>query len=193
VPIDGCYLRWEPDRATVIGMCPLDIVGLDPRSGGLLVGLMVPTSRGRLSIRSPEARTEPELGFQMLRDERDRDRMRQAIRHAAKILDHPAIASIAAGLPTIPLDSDQELDQWLIANCGPFTHAAGTCRMGDESDPRSVVDTSCRVIGVEGLRVADASILPSLSSAPPHLTVVMIAEHLARLLLSPETPPTPTR
>jgi choline dehydrogenase-like flavoprotein len=58
--------------------------------------------------------------------------------------------------------------------------------MGDSGDPRSVVDSTCRVIGVEALRVADASIIPSLPSALPLLTVVMIAEHLARRLEEPD-------
>jgi 5-(hydroxymethyl)furfural/furfural oxidase len=187
VPIAGCFLRSQQDSATAIGMCPLDILGLDTRTGGLLVALMRPNSRGRLVIRSPDACAEPELKFRMLSEERDRRSLRQAIHHAAEILSHHAIAAI--GDPVAPpTHSDRELDRWLIANCAPFTHVAGTCRIGHRSDQRSVVDAVCRVVGVEGLRVADASILPSLPSAAPHLTIVMIAEHLARLLRSRNGP-----
>jgi 5-(hydroxymethyl)furfural/furfural oxidase len=54
--------------------------------------------------------------------------------------------------------------------------------MGSSSDPRSVVDDKCRVIGVSGLRVVDASIMPSLPRAPTHLTAVMVAEHIAQCI-----------
>jgi choline dehydrogenase len=170
-------------------MCPLDIVGLDTHHGGLLVAHLRPFSRGRLLLRSADPHAEPQLDFRMLSDARDRRSLRQATRHAAQILEHKAIASISTS-PVVPLpNSEDELDQWLLASCQPFTHAAGTCRMGGAGDPRSVVDPTCRVIGVQALRVADASILPSLPSAAPLLTVVMLAEHLARRLdATPDRP-----
>ena len=67
----------------------------------------------------------------------------------------------------------------LMAECSEFWHACGTCRMGAANDPRSVVDPDCRVIGVEGLRVVDASVMPEIPRANTHLTTVMIAEHIA--------------
>ena len=67
----------------------------------------------------------------------------------------------------------------MAANCFDSQHAAGTCRMGSRSDPRSVVDPDCRVIGVDGLRVIDCSIMPEIVRSNTHLPVVMIAELMA--------------
>ena len=63
-----------------------------------------------------------------------------------------------------------------------YVHAAGTCRMGTPGDPAAVVDTECRVIGFERLRVCDASVMPDVPRANTHLTTVAIAEGLARLM-----------
>jgi choline dehydrogenase len=67
----------------------------------------------------------------------------------------------------------------MLANCFDVQHAAGTCRMGASTDRNAVVDPLCRVIGVEGLRVIDASIVPEMVRANTHLTAVMIGEHMA--------------
>jgi 5-(hydroxymethyl)furfural/furfural oxidase len=70
-------------------------------------------------------------------------------------------------------------DQWILAHCFDVQHAAGTCRMGAATDRNAVVDPLCRVIGVNGLRVIDASIVPEMVRANTHLTAVMIGEHMA--------------
>ena len=76
-------------------------------------------------------------------------------------------------------NSSNQLRSWIIDNaCGSW-HASGTCRIGDPSDRRAVVDPAARVIGIEGLRVVDASIMPSLISGNTMLTTVMMAEKIA--------------
>ena len=70
----------------------------------------------------------------------------------------------------------------MFAECSDAQHASGTCRMGAADDPRSVVDPECRVIGCTGLRVIDASIMPTVVRANMHLTTVMIAEKMAESL-----------
>ncbi len=77
---------------------------------------------------------------------------------------------------------DAALDDWLFAECSDAQHASGTCRMGDPADPRAVVDPECRVIGCTGLRVIDASIMPTVPRANTHLTTVAIAEKMADVL-----------
>ena len=67
----------------------------------------------------------------------------------------------------------------MMANCFDSQHGAGTCRMGAASNPRSVVDPECRVIGLEGLRVIDCSVMPEIVRANTHLSTVMIAEKMA--------------
>jgi len=70
-------------------------------------------------------------------------------------------------------------DAGLRAAVGDYVHAVGTCRMGSTEDDDAVVDTSCRVIGYEGLLVCDASVMPTVPRANTHLPTVMIAERIA--------------
>jgi choline dehydrogenase len=86
----------------------------------------------------------------------------------------------ADGRQPSDLANDREIDDWLLTHCADGAHAAGTCRMGSPDDRRSVVDPNCRVLGVDGLRVADASVMPEICRANTHLTTVMIAEQLAQ-------------
>jgi len=80
------------------------------------------------------------------------------------------------------LDSDRELDRWLRREVGTTHHVSGTCRMGPASDPMNVIDERGRVHGVEGLRVADASIMPDCVRANTNATVMMIGERMADIL-----------
>ena len=81
---------------------------------------------------------------------------------------------MALTTPVDDLDTDADIDSWLLANVNDYVHAAGTCAMG------SVVDTNCRVIGYDGLRVCDASVMPDIPRANTHLTTVAIAERLIK-------------
>ena len=144
-------------------------------------------SRGRLRITSRDPEADPEIRLQMLSDPRDLNRMRDAMRRLIEIANHPAIRAIAsaAGLgrdgqtPAGTSAAAPPSDEWMLEHCFDVQHAAGTCHMGAASDARSVVDPRCRVIGVEGLRVIDASIFPEMVRANTHLTCVMIGEHMA--------------
>jgi len=80
------------------------------------------------------------------------------------------------------MGDEAALDSWVRARAVPFYHPVGTCRMGSDKDTSSVVDPSCRVQGVEGLRVIDASIMPTIPRANTNLTVIMIAEKMAAAL-----------
>ena len=84
-----------------------------------------------------------------------------------------------SGLGPDDFATDAQLERCLMAECSEFWHACGTCRMGAANDSRSVVDPDCRVIGIEGLRVVDASVMPEVPRANTHLTTIMIAEHMA--------------
>src|SRR5205085_4041907 len=117
--------------------------------------------------------------FGMLADPRDVLALRTAVREAAELVRHPAFrratdtgALLEPGRP-VESCSDDELDAWLRGSCMGHFHAAGTCRMGDPARRDTVVDPSGSVTGVEGLRVADASIIPDLPRAATHLTTVM--------------------
>ncbi len=80
--------------------------------------------------------------------------------------------------------SDEALDAWMMENVSIGQHLSGTCKMGPASDPMAVVDQFGRVHGIEGLRVADASIMPDVIRANTNLTTIMIGERIAHWIAS---------
>lgn len=82
------------------------------------------------------------------------------------------------------LRDHEALRQWALQHAAPPHHVSGTCRMGRKSDAGTVVDSECRVLGLEGLRVVDASIMPTLVRANTHIPVIMIAERVAEKILA---------
>ncbi|RJL27215.1 GMC family oxidoreductase [Bailinhaonella thermotolerans] len=165
-----------------VQILPLDR-GLTTASGGLLVSLMRPVSTGRVRLRDGDPQTPPEVDLRLLTDPGDLARMREALRHALRLARSAPFARVTPGPPPDIArlrDRPGDLDAWLLATCGGHSHAAGTCRMGDPGDPAAVTDPAGRVLGVENLRVADLSLLPAPVGGPPHLTAVLLAEHLAR-------------
>jgi choline dehydrogenase-like flavoprotein len=173
-----------------------DAVGPDDagRAGGRLIGAAMRVfSCGHVRLASDDPRVQPLVDFDMLADERDRTRLRDCVRRMVEVVRHPAVAAIAEdvvmpGTDLDALDRDETIDGWLTDHVTDYVHAVGTCRMGTPGDPAAVVDTSCRVIGYEGLRVCDASVMPDLPRANTHLTTVAIAELLARRMGAPVAP-----
>ena len=102
--------------------------------------------------------------------------------------EHEAFKDIVAG-PLTPteedLASDEALDEWLNKNVTTSQHLAGTCKMGPVSDPMAVVDQYCRVHGLEGLRVADTSVLPDVVRANTNTTAMAIGERVADWMKGP--------
>jgi choline dehydrogenase-like flavoprotein len=135
-------------------------------------------SRGTVSLVSDDPRVDPEVDFGMLSDGRDRARLQDGVRHLLDLLRHDAVADVVEQVTagTTPIDdlaTPGAIEEWVYANANDYVHAAGTCAMG------SVVDTACRVIGYEGLRACDASVMPDLPKANSHLTTVAIAHRIA--------------
>lgn len=77
------------------------------------------------------------------------------------------------------LDSDAAVADFIYHNCGTIYHPVGTVKMGAADDPMTVVDQYCRVHGIEGLRVVDASVMPNITRANINLTSIMIGERVA--------------
>jgi 5-(hydroxymethyl)furfural/furfural oxidase len=143
-------------------------------------------SKGRVRLTTADPTIDPEVDFHLLSDERDLVRLRDGARRLFELAQHRAIASLAeqirvgnTGRAMSEFSDDDQLDAWLLAETVDYVHAAGTCRMGAMDDPLTVVDPDGRVRGVDGLRVVDASIMPEVPRANTHLTIVMLAEHLA--------------
>jgi choline dehydrogenase-like flavoprotein len=179
-----CLLRThyglKEDSADDIQVLPLDRV-VGPSSGGLLVSLMRPRSTGSLTLRSADIADDPVLDLRLLSDRGDLDRLRHAVRHAAELVEHPALREVIDGRPAL---SRGDLSQWLRENCQAQYHPSGTCRMGAPGESGTVVDEGGRVLGVEGLWVADASVMPVPCGVPPYLSTVMVAERLAAAIHS---------
>jgi choline dehydrogenase len=197
-----CYIRYSSglcgagENDMVIGSRNLN--GYD--EGGLAAGaLSVLTwqnfSRGALRVVDPDPLAMPEIDENLLSDERDLIRLRDGARRLFAIARHPAVQAISASMALskgvmhtadLTIDDvagdDKALDAWLLATVRDTWHLAGTCRMGTPDDPRSVVDPDCRVLGVEGLRVIDGSIMPNVPRANTNLTCMTIAEHMAQRL-----------
>ena len=86
--------------------------------------------------------------------------------------------------PGIKVQDDAEISAYVRSTANTVYHPAGTCKMGAESDPLAVVDPQLRVRGIQGLRVADASIFPTMIGVNPNITVMMVGERCADFCLS---------
>jgi choline dehydrogenase-like flavoprotein len=128
----------------------------------------------------------------MLADPRDMLRMKDAVKRLAALAVQPALAGIAdwirftdtdLTLPAAAALPERELEALLLRETGDIQHAAGSCRMTGFHDPAGVVNPDGTVKGLAGLRVADASIMPSDCRANTHFTTVVIGEAIARMMM----------
>lgn len=146
-------------------------------------------SEGTVRITTRDPAIDPQVDERMLSDDSDLVRMRDGVQRLRAIGRHPELQAISTcaeyGVTGRSIEDEltgTALDDWMFAECSDAQHASGTCRMGGADDPRSVVDPECRVIGVTGLRVIDASVMPTVVRANTHFTTVMIAEKMADVL-----------
>jgi choline dehydrogenase-like flavoprotein len=150
-----------------------------PMVVGISVMLLRPRARGRVYIEDRAAAPVIELGFGTVDDV---ERLARGVRTAWRILRSPAFASRLTEIQLwtdAMVDSDAVLHSAVRNVMSPGWHAVGSARMGPASDPRSVVDQGGRVHGIAGLRVVDASVFPTMPSAPTNLTTIMLAEKIA--------------
>jgi len=137
---------------------------------------------GELRLTGTDPTVQPHLDYRYLEDPWDRQRLREAVRLCSRLLQHEAYAAIVHQRlqpSDQELASDDALDAWLRHNVTTSQHISGTCKMGPASDSLAVVDQHCRVYGLEGLRVADASVMPDVIRANTNATTIMIAERVA--------------
>jgi len=151
---------------------------------GFHISQMRPKSRGRIALRSADPRDPPRAQFNHFGDPAGADlaEMRDGLKITRAIAMQPAFDRYRgrAIAPEDSVQTDAEIDTFLRANAGTSHHPSGSCRMGADAD--AVVDAETRVNGVEGLHVADASIMPLVVTANINAPTIMIAEKAADLI-----------
>jgi choline dehydrogenase len=144
---------------------------------------MRPESRGHIHIVSADPRRPPAINFNFLSSPVDSKLTAQAVRIARSVMTAPAmgplqVTELAPGADRV---ADDEILDWVRQAAETTYHPVGTCKMG--SDPQAVVDARLRVHGVDGLRIADASIMPALTSGNTNAPSIMIGEKAADMVL----------
>jgi len=160
------------------------------------VGPNKPKSRGRVEITSFDPDADPSILFNYLQHEDDVAAWRKCIRLTREIMDQPAMDAFRGDeiQPGLDITSDEAIDTWVRENIESAYHPCGTAKMGQIDQPDTVVDTECRVVGLEGVRVIDASVFPTVPYGNINAPTIMVAEKAADMILgksalTPESPP----
>ena len=156
------------------------------------VGPNKPKSRGSVTIASADSSAAPHILFNYLQHQDDIAVWRKCIRLTREIIAQPALDTFRGDeiQPGTDIASDADIDTWVRENVESAYHPCGTCRMGQVGDTGAVVDTDCRVIGLDGLRVVDASIFPTVPYGNINAPTIMVAEKAADIILGqPALPP----
>ncbi|QHQ35242.1 choline dehydrogenase [Algicella marina] len=155
------------------------------------VGPMRSPSRGTVRLRSSDPNDAPRILFNYMSQPEDWEAFRTCIRLTREIFAQEAFKPYAGHeiQPGVALQSDDELDGFLREHVESAYHPCGTARIGRRDDPMAVVDPECRVIGVEGLRVADSSIFPRITNGNLNGPSIMVGEKASDHILGKETLP----
>jgi choline dehydrogenase len=150
----------------------------------ITVSLVFPRSRGSITLRSADPLAAPIIRANYLQEQADVDALVRGVHLARWFGEADAYADLRGEemLPGAAMKSDAELAAFVRRDSDTIYHGAGTCKMGPAADPQAVVDPSLRVRGVDGLRVADGSIMPEVVNATTNAACVMIGEKAADLV-----------
>jgi choline dehydrogenase len=151
----------------------------------ITVSLVCVESRGQVRLRSGDPLAHPIIRAGYLQAQADLDALADGVRLARRLGASSAYDALRGEElePGANVASPPDLERFIREKSDSIYHAAGTCRMGPASSADSVVDAGLRVYGVEGLRVADASIMPEIVNAPTHAACVAIGEKCAALIV----------
>jgi choline dehydrogenase len=146
------------------------------------VNVLRSESTGSIHIKSKNPAEPPAIRFNFLSSEHDRTGLLAAIRKGRELMATSPLKKVTGEeiAPGAAVQSDAEMLEWVRNNAETTYHPVGTCKMGP--DPMAVVDRELRVHGIEGLRVADASIMPTLTSGNTNAPSIMIGEKCAEMV-----------
>ena len=146
------------------------------------IGYLQPRSRGWVRLRSTDPSDAPRILMNVFDDAVDLDTMARGVRLSRKIFEQSPIREMIRRevLPGAGTDDDAALKEHIRRNAGHRSHPVGTCKMGRDRD--AVVDSQLRVRGVEGLRIADASVMPEVPSGNTNIPTMMVGERAADLI-----------
>lgn len=188
------YFRTRPGLETpdaTISVLPFlyEMVGRQRRVAKLCgitmnINVLRSESIGSIHIKSADPAEPPAIRFNFLSAPNDRSGLLAAMRKARELMATPPLKEITGEeiAPGAHLQTDEELLDWVRNTAETTYHPVGTCKMG--SDPMAVVDSQLRVHGIEGLRIADASIMPTLTSGNTNAPSIMIGEKCAEMVLA---------
>jgi len=149
-----------------------------------IMNILRSESTGSIHVSSNSPKQQPAVRFNFMSARLDQEVTIESMRIARRIMGAPALKGIIADeiFPGVNIQSDDEMLDWVRNNAETTYHPVGTCKMG--RDPMAVVDDQLRVHGMEGLRVADASIMPTLTSGNTNAPSIMIGEKASRMVLA---------
>ncbi|MFZ6049580.1 GMC family oxidoreductase [Pseudomonas sp. CR3202] len=191
----GGFLRLEQDApAPELGLIIAPALKNQPQrlipfghGVSLHVAVMHPQSRGEIRLNSPDPRDKPQLHPNFLSHPEDLRKLVEGVRLIRRLASTAAFRRHLRGelIPGAQVNNQTQIEQWIRHNLGTVYHPVGTCRMGH--DPLAVVDDQLRVHGIDGLRVADASIMPTLITGNTNAPAMMIGEKASDMILE-QTP-----
>lgn len=160
----------------------VDGLGKDDHAARVFVRVGLPESAGYVRLRSADPSNHPWFNFRYLSHPNDLRCARHGVRVAMRVLESDSLKAVSAGRMRPDSDvvaDDDALNAWMRSTVTTARHVSGTCRMGPPTDSSAVVDQYCRVRGVAGLWVVDASVMPHIPrSGGVHATVIMIGERV---------------
>jgi choline dehydrogenase len=181
LPLSGDARLWVP------GLQRKQVSRLSVRTGYLPL-----KSRGWVRLRSADPRDAPRIFLNMFAEPSDLDGMVRSLHWSRSIYAQSPLSELIAreNLPGADVASDAELREYVRQHATHRAHPACSCRMG--TDEGAVVDAELRVRGIEGLRIADGSVMPALPRGNPNLPIMMIGEKAADLIRGRQPPPAAT-
>lgn len=172
------------DRVAQVRAAPEELRGED-QVFMLCPTLQRPKSAGSLRLASADPHEQPRIDINLLAVDEDMEHMLDGVRRAWDLLTSEPLANLTERVlspDAATVADDERLRAFLRRRVSHLVHPVGTCKMGPAGDPMAVVDQHGRVHGLQGLRVADAAIMPDLPRANTNLTSIMIGERIAEMM-----------